>query len=258
MPRRARALAETRARDGLGHRSRAAIACSSSRSKRRSSGRVDHSFTYERAGAARRGAHPADARRRRRRADRHRAVRARSRIVRPPLPGAAQREQSDRERSPACRQACCTASAAASSRVLWLARKHWLVWRPPIAAGCSSAALLARELARVVGQPRGSVRTRRRRSRRSGPSRGLALLIAVAGGLALCARVHGGGEPDAPRIPASSAAVALVVARRRADAAGARVARSAAICSCRSSWRSSRRSTTRRTAGSDGGSPPKC
>ena len=112
--RRARSPKRAR-RERLGRRSRAAIALLE-QSQQTQIIRPRRPQLHVRAPrAARRGAHPPDARRRRRRADRHRAVRARSRVVRPPLPGAAQREQPDRQRSPASRRACSTASAAASS-----------------------------------------------------------------------------------------------------------------------------------------------
>ena len=123
--------------------------------------------------AARRGAHPADARRVA--GDELTGIAPFvhvPEVVRAPLRGAAQREQPDRRISRACRPACSTASAAASSRVLWLARTHWLVWRPPIVAGLVVGGLLAlRSLGRRRA-PRGSAPdTTRNRRRRSGRSR---------------------------------------------------------------------------------------
>ena len=71
-PRRRARLARRARAQRLGRRFRAVSRCSSSRSRRAPSGRVDHSFVFERRRRARRGAHPAAARRRRRRADRSR------------------------------------------------------------------------------------------------------------------------------------------------------------------------------------------
>jgi len=104
--------------------------------------------------------------------------------------------------------------------VLWLARAHWLVWRPPIGAGLVVGALLAASsrTRSCSWQPRASRVARFR-------------IIRSCGG---CGR-------------------AKLRRRRRSSAA-----RSVGTCSCHSSSHSSRRSTTRRIDGSAGGSRPRC
>ena len=142
--------------------------------------------------------------------------------------------------------------------VLWLARKHWLVVRPALIAGFVVGGLLAHRDA--VRRSRGVVRIRHR-------AIGDDVLAAAGrrggGGRAgrrprVRARVHDRGEPHAPRVSRAAAALATLVEGRRERRTRCWAARSAAICSCRSSSRWSRRSTTRPTAGSAGGSRPRC
>ena len=206
----------------------------------RPSGRVDHAFVYRARRDARRGAHPAAARGHRRRA----RPRSRRTCTCPKsferrfreLRSANNTIAGRRERR---RPGCSTASAAASSACCGSRASTGSLWRPALVAGLVvGGAAGATTLAGRAGA-RGSASTPRNRRRRSGCGRSARrVLVAVGGGLGVRARVHGGGEPDAPRVSAPPAAVARLVARGGADARRCSDARSAAICSCRSSWRS--------------------
>ena len=208
-------------------------------------------------GKNRRGAHPDAAHGLRRRAHRGRAVRAHSGILRAPVPRNAQHERHDRgDRQPVGR-------AALRPR-----RMH-----PRRAVARASA--LARRASRAGRRIR-----RRRPDGRDDPLRGACRLVRFrhravgddilvapgrrgGGGRArrragVRARVHGGGEPCAARVPAPAAIVARLVARGRRDPSGAGThGRRLPVRPARARARR-RPSITRRIAGSAGGSRPKC
>ena len=196
-PPRARSPRSARAADWK-RRSSRRTRCSSSRSRRGPTGRVDHTFVYQRAREARRGAHPAAARRSPATSSpRSRRIVHVPGVVRAPLPRAAQRERHDRRRRRASPPACSTASAAASSACCGSLRRHWLVCgvrrsSPGFVVGGLMAAttLLARAPAAWFGfDTAQSATTFWLRQA------GAAAAVALGGGLALRARVHGGGEP---------------------------------------------------------------
>ena len=125
--------------------------------------------------------------------------------------------------SPASPPGCSTGSAAASSACCGCARALAASWRPALGRGARRRRPARRRRRWPRRRPRGSASTPRSRSTTFWAQQvGAALLIAFGGGARVRARVHGGGEPVAARVPASSAAVARVVARRGADARGAR------------------------------------
>ncbi len=181
-----------------------------------------------------------------------------SRGVRAPLPGAALGEQHDRRHREPRRRPPLRTRRLRPRRAVARCARHWLLWRPALAAGLRRRRPGGRDAAgRDAG---GVVRLRhravgRRRSGRGRSARGAG--HAVGGGLAYAlvfmaaeslSRRAFGGHPQLWRVWSRDAG---------ADAAGARAAPSAATCSCRSSSRWSRCSTTRPTAGSAGGSPPR-
>ena len=187
----------------------------------RPAGRVDHTFVYERARAARRRADPAAAHRRRRRAGRDRALCPRSRVVRAPVSRAAQRERHDRRNRRRRRRVCSTASAAASSACCGSRASTGSSCVRRSAPASSSAGLMA--LVTLSAVTRRMVRLRHRAvgddvlaaaGRRGGRRR-------ARRRARVRARVHGRGEPDPPRVPHAAATVAGLVARRRRDARGA-------------------------------------
>ncbi len=208
----------------------------------RTTGRVDHTFVYERSDER-----IAEARFRMRLVVSGNELtalalfRARPGIVRPALSGAALREQHDRRRrerrrgrpvrtgrlhvrrAVACAQALAVVAAGAQCR---------LRRRQP--AGRSGAGVRAGRLVRFRYRAVGRDILAARSRRRAGDD-----VPAAASRWALV--VHGGGEPHALRVSRSPAAVARLVGARRRRRGRCWAARSAAISSCRSSSRSSPR-----------------
>jgi hypothetical protein len=140
---------------------------------------------------------------------------------------------------------------------LWLARRHWLVWRPALVAGLCVGALLA---ARCWQRRRraGSASTPRRTSSRTGASGSGVPCWSSCWAASRSARCS--WPPKASR-GARSRTIHSCGARGRASPAPrarSSAARSAAICSSPSSSGWWPRSITRPIAGSAGGSPRKC
>jgi len=178
----ARAIAETRARDDWGIDLRAYRLLEQSQ-QTQLSGRVDHSFTYERPEPL------GDAR-----------IRLLLTVAGDELTGVAPfvhiPESFDR-RYDALRSAnnlianLATISAGllygiggCILAVLWLARKHWLLWRPPIVAGLVVGTLLACASLASAGTSWFGADTTETAATFWSKQGGVAVLIAVAGGLA--------------------------------------------------------------------------
>ena len=140
--------------------------------------------------------------------------------------------------------------------VVWLMRRHWLLWRPALVAGAIVAGLDA--LAMLANAPQAwfGYDTAQSTAVFWGQQVGVAVPGVRRRRARACARVHGGGEPVAQGLCRSSAAVAPLVARCRADAADPRAHARRLSFRSASSSRSSPPSITSPTAISDGGSPP--
>ena len=141
------------------------------------------------------------------------------------------------ERRQPRRPARSTDSAAASSACCGCCAGAGCSWRPALVAGAVVAGLNALALLANAPQAWFGFDTAQPTAVFWLQQVGVALLVFVGGGLALRARVHGGGEPVAPRVSRSirssgGSGRAMPRRRRRCSAA-----RSAATSSCRSSSR---------------------
>ena len=207
-----------------------------------------------------RGAHPAATDGGRRRAHRDRAVCARARRASSGGSARCAARTTRSPGSPGSRPALLYGLGGCILGVLWLA--------PPALAVRAVRRSLAGFVVGGLMAADGAIRRARRLVRLRHRAIGDDLLAAPgsarwpplpsAAGLGLRAGVHGGRKPHAPRVRPSAAIVAPVVARGRRVARGARAhARRLRVRPARARARR-RRSTTRPTAGSAGGSPPKC